>query len=167
MCYTYRNVLLALIKMWMVLMKVFALLALSNFFPNEQISYMYEVVFVLMLLKMLDSLYLTICLHWAINSHKCEISGGVRQPFCPYECISDKYRMPNCYTPLEELVYTFGGPWSFALLLSCILVLLALLLSTLRIKLVGSSSSYGENSMENHSHHHFPYLLSLSEVQYS
>lgn len=93
-------------------------------------------------------------------------SGGVSQPFCPYKCISDKYRMPNCYTPLEELMYTFGGPWPFVLLLSCILVLLALLLSALRIKLVGSSPAYREHSIEHHSHHHFPYLLSLSEVQY-
>ncbi|KAH9776795.1 Ephrin rec like domain-containing protein [Citrus sinensis] len=93
------------------------------------------------------------------------VRGGVSQPFCPYECISDKYRMPNCYTPLEELMYTFGGPWPFVLLLSCILVLLALLLSTLRIKLVGSSPSYREHSIERHSRHHFPYLLSLSEVR--
>ncbi|XP_031253485.1 uncharacterized protein LOC116111450 [Pistacia vera] len=93
------------------------------------------------------------------------VRGGVSQPFCPYKCISDKYRMPNCFTPLEELMYTFGGPWPFALLLSFILVLLALLLSTLRIKLVGSSSSYGTNTTEHHSHDHFPYLLSLSQVR--
>lgn len=69
------------------------------------------------------------------------------------------------YTPLEELIYTFGGPWPFALLLSCVLVLLALLLSTLRIKFVGSDSVYHTaNSIERQSHHHFPYLLSLSEV---
>ncbi|KAK0587259.1 hypothetical protein LWI29_020097 [Acer saccharum] len=49
------------------------------------------------------------------------VRGGVSQQFCPYKCISDKYRMPNCYTPLEELTYTFGGPWPFALILSCIL----------------------------------------------
>ncbi|KAL5748335.1 hypothetical protein ACOSQ2_025632 [Xanthoceras sorbifolium] len=93
------------------------------------------------------------------------VRGGVSQQFCPYKCISDKYRMPNCYTPLEELIYTFGGPWPFALILSCVLVLLALLLNTLRIKLVKSSSSYGEDSIQHHSHHHFPYLLSLSEVR--
>ncbi|KAF5729667.1 hypothetical protein HS088_TW20G00031 [Tripterygium wilfordii] len=93
------------------------------------------------------------------------VRGGVSQPFCPYKCISDKYRMPNCYTPLEELMYTFGGPWPFALLLSFMLLLLALLLSTLRIKLVGSKSSYGEASIEHQSHQRFPYLLSLSEVR--
>ncbi|KAL5551245.1 hypothetical protein UlMin_001421 [Ulmus minor] len=91
--------------------------------------------------------------------------GGVTKPSCPYKCISDKYRMPNCYTPLEELVYTFGGPWPFAIVLSCVLVLLALLLNTLRIKCVGSGSYNSEASIEHHSHHHFPYLLSLSEVR--
>lgn len=73
--------------------------------------------------------------------------------------------MPNCYTPLEELVYYFGGPWPFALLLSGVLVLLGLLLSTLRIKLV-ESSSYVARIEHHQSSHHFPYLLSLSEVCY-
>lgn len=73
--------------------------------------------------------------------------------------------MPNCYTPFEELVYTFGGPLPFSLLLACLVVLLALLLSTLRIKLIDRGGSYqNANSIEQHSHHHFPYLLSLSEV---
>lgn len=93
------------------------------------------------------------------------VRGGVTQPFCAYKCISDKYRMPNCHTPLEELLYTFGGPWPFAFMLSCILVLLALLLSTMRIKLVGSGSHHNANSVERNSHNHFPYLLSLSEVR--
>jgi hypothetical protein len=75
--------------------------------------------------------------------------------------------MPNCYRPLEELVYTFGGPWPFALLLSAVVVLLGVFLSTLRIKLVGKGSSYDSNrdSGEHRSHHHSPYLLSLSEVR--
>ncbi|KAF8379153.1 hypothetical protein HHK36_028582 [Tetracentron sinense] len=90
------------------------------------------------------------------------VRGGVTQPSCPYKCISDKYRMPNCYTPLEELIYTFGGPWPFAVLMSCILVLLSLLLSTLRIKTVNSYRT--ANSIEHHSNH-FPYLLSLAEVR--
>ncbi|XP_042488312.1 uncharacterized protein LOC122068501 isoform X1 [Macadamia integrifolia] len=94
------------------------------------------------------------------------VRGGVTKPRCPYKCTSDKYRMPNCYTPLEELIYTFGGPWLFALVVSFILVLLALLLSTLRIKLVGSDYSYRTgDSMEHHSRHHFPHLLSLAEVR--
>ncbi|XP_031392809.1 uncharacterized protein LOC116204707 isoform X2 [Punica granatum] len=94
------------------------------------------------------------------------VRGGVRGPSCPYKCISDKYRMPKCYNPVEELMYTFGGPLPFALLLSCLLVLLALLLSTLRIKVVGPGCGYyKETPNERHSHHHFPYLLSLSEVR--
>ncbi|OVA12714.1 hypothetical protein BVC80_9019g8 [Macleaya cordata] len=94
------------------------------------------------------------------------VRGGVSQPSCPYKCMSEKYRMPNCYTPLEELIYTFGGPWPFAVLLSLILVLLALLLSTIRIKLVGSDYAYRmANSIEHHSRHHFHYLLSLAEVR--
>nr|DAD18250.1 TPA_asm: hypothetical protein HUJ06_019713 [Nelumbo nucifera] len=101
--------------------------------------------------------------------HRAEfiyVRGGVTQPSCPYKCVSDKYRMPNCYTPLEELVYTFGGPWTFALTLSFILVLLTLLLTTLRIKLVGPDYPYHTaDSMEHHNHHQLPYLLSLAEVR--
>lgn len=98
---------------------------------------------------------------------RCTLAaGGVTLPSCPYKCISDKYRMPKCYTPLEELLYTFGGPWPFAILLSCILVLLGLLLSTLRIKLVGSCSHDSVGSVEDHNNHHFPSLLSLSEVPF-
>ncbi|XP_071722506.1 uncharacterized protein [Rutidosis leptorrhynchoides] len=93
------------------------------------------------------------------------VRGGATQPKCPYVCISDKYKMPHCYTPLEELINTFWGPWPFALLLSLFMVLLALLLSTLRIKLLGSGSSYAESSIGEQSHHHLPYLLSLSEVR--
>nr|XP_048319674.1 uncharacterized protein LOC107405408 [Ziziphus jujuba var. spinosa] len=93
------------------------------------------------------------------------VRGGVTKSSCPYECISDKYRMPNCYTPLEDLMYTFGGPLPFAILLSCILVLLAVSLNSLRIKLVGSVSYNRTDSIEHHSHRHFPHLLSLSEVR--
>lgn len=94
------------------------------------------------------------------------VRGGAIHPFCSYECVSSKYRMPKCYTPLEELLYTFGGPWPFALLLAFLLVLLALLLSALRIKVVGlGSSCYKDNANEHPSRHHSPYLLSLSEVR--
>uniref|UniRef100_A0A7N1A4F4 DUF8003 domain-containing protein n=1 Tax=Kalanchoe fedtschenkoi TaxID=63787 RepID=A0A7N1A4F4_KALFE len=93
------------------------------------------------------------------------IRGGVTKSSCPYKCVSDKYRMPNCYTPLEDLMYTFGGPLPFAILLSVILVLLAFLLSTLRVKLLGSDSCHGSGSVERSSHSHYPYLLSLSEVR--
>ncbi|XAR70587.1 hypothetical protein NMG60_11027490 [Bertholletia excelsa] len=94
------------------------------------------------------------------------VRGGVTQLSCPYKCILEKYRMPNCYTPLEELIYTFGGPWPFALMLSCVVVLLAVLLSTLRIRFLASGSScHSSNSIERQSHHHFPHLLSLSELR--
>lgn len=94
------------------------------------------------------------------------VRGGVSESFCPYKCRSEKYRMPNCYTPLEELIYTFGGPWPFALVLSFIVILLGLLLSTLRVKLVGQACAYNKvDSLEHSNHHHFPSLLSLSQVR--
>nr|GMD96105.1 Fiber protein [Ipomoea batatas] len=94
------------------------------------------------------------------------VRGGVTQSSCPYKCISDKYRMPNCYTPLEELIYTFGGPWPFSLLLACIVVILSLLLNALRMKLIGPGCSHqASSSMDHHGDHHFPHLLSLSEVR--
>ncbi|GFP99148.1 hypothetical protein PHJA_002058700 [Phtheirospermum japonicum] len=93
------------------------------------------------------------------------VRGGVTQSSCPYKCISDKYRMPKCYTPFEELIYTFGGPWPFAFLLLCVVMFLSLVLSTLRIKLIGSGPSYNRaNSIEHHGDQRFPHLLSLSEV---
>ncbi|XWS72125.1 hypothetical protein CRYUN_Cryun02cG0013400 [Craigia yunnanensis] len=63
--------------------------------------------------------------------------GGVTERPCPYKCISERYHMPHCYTALEELVYTFGGPWLFGLILLGLLVLLALVLSVARMKYVG------------------------------
>lgn len=94
------------------------------------------------------------------------VRGGATQSPCPYKCISEKYRTPNCYTPFEELIYTFGGPWPFSLLLACLVLVLALLLSTLRIKLMGQEGSYQTvNSIEHHDRQLFPHLLSLSEVR--
>lgn len=114
-----------------------------------------------------SSFCLGIILVYSLSHGFASIVGGVTQQSCPYKCMSEKYRMPNCYTPLEDLIYTFGGPWPFALSLSCILVLLALLLSSLRIKYVGSDSSYlTANSIDRQSHHHLPSLLSLSEVHW-
>ncbi|KAL8107077.1 uncharacterized protein LOC141670433 [Apium graveolens] len=89
------------------------------------------------------------------------VRGGAVHSSCPYRCISDKYRMPNCYKPFEELLYTFGGPWPFALLWSTVIVLLASSLNTLRIKLVGSDFSHQNENSDEHS----PHLLSLSEVR--
>ncbi|XP_068650763.1 uncharacterized protein [Aristolochia californica] len=94
------------------------------------------------------------------------VRGGVAQSSCPYKCVSEKYRMPNCYTPLEDLIYTFGGPWPFAILVTFTLVFLSVLLSALRTKLVGSGYTYqATNSFERHDPHSFPYLLSLAEVR--
>ncbi|KAH6818003.1 MraZ [Perilla frutescens var. frutescens] len=94
------------------------------------------------------------------------VRGGVTQSNCPYKCISDKYRTPKCYTPFEELIYTFGGPWPFTFLLFCVVMLLALALNSIRIKLVGSGCSYdGANSIVHHDDQRSPYLLSLSEVR--
>ncbi|CAN1248608.1 hypothetical protein LINPERPRIM_LOCUS6806 [Linum perenne] len=92
------------------------------------------------------------------------VRGGVTDSSCPYKCISDKYRMPNCFTPLEELMYAFGGPYLFIFLLSCLVVLVALFLNILRIRYI-RSSSYVSNSVGHQSHHHLPHLLSLSEVR--
>ncbi|CAL9044534.1 unnamed protein product [Musa banksii] len=93
------------------------------------------------------------------------VRGGVTQPSCPYKCLSEKYKMPNCYTPLEDLMHTFGGPWPFAILLSFLLVIIALLLSALRIKMIGSDLSYrSASSMQHDVSDSFPYLLSLAEV---
>jgi hypothetical protein len=68
----------------------------------------------------------------------CVSVGGVSKPNCPYQCISEKYRMPHCYTMLEDLIYTLGGPYLFVLFLSCVMVILALMLSVARMKLVGN-----------------------------
>ncbi|KNA21809.1 hypothetical protein SOVF_039820 [Spinacia oleracea] len=102
--------------------------------------------------------------------HRAEfiyVRGGVNEASCPFKCISDKYRMPHCFTPLEELMYPVGGPWTFSLLLLGCFVILGLLLNLLRIKMVGSSSvCHVTYSFEQHNFdYQYPYLLSLSEVK--
>ncbi|KAJ3680638.1 hypothetical protein LUZ60_016916 [Juncus effusus] len=95
------------------------------------------------------------------------VRGGATQPKCPYKCISQKYKMPKCYTPIEEIIYTFGGPLSFSILLSFFLILLALLISAIRIKMGKSGMDYSYRSKSgtgNDGHGSFPYLLSLAEV---
>ncbi|KAG6414213.1 hypothetical protein SASPL_126931 [Salvia splendens] len=94
------------------------------------------------------------------------VRGGVTQSSCPYKCISDKYRTLKCYTPFEELIYTFGGPWPFAFLLFFVVMVLSLALNSLRIKLIGSGCSYdGANLIVHNDDQRSPYLLSLSEVR--
>nr|XP_043627763.1 uncharacterized protein LOC122599331 isoform X2 [Erigeron canadensis] len=94
------------------------------------------------------------------------VRGGTAETPCPYKCISDIYHMPSCHTALEELIYTFGGPWLFGLLLLGLLILLALVLSVARMKFVGFDESPGpavthQGSQMDHS---FPFLESLNEV---
>ncbi|XP_037475233.1 uncharacterized protein LOC119352753 [Triticum dicoccoides] len=93
------------------------------------------------------------------------VRGGVTQPSCPYKCISAKYKMPNCYTPLEEVIYTFGGPWSFAVFLFFAIILLALILSAVRVKIGESEVTYRATSaIHNDAYASSPFLLSLAEV---
>ncbi|GKC63278.1 hypothetical protein Tco_1095876, partial [Tanacetum coccineum] len=94
------------------------------------------------------------------------VRGGIAETPCPYKCVSDRYHMPNCYTALEELIYTFGGPWLFGLLLLGLLILLALVLSVARMKFVGLDESPGPAPTQQGSQmdHSFPFLESLNEV---
>lgn len=74
--------------------------------------------------------------------------------------------MPDCYTALEELIYTFGGPWLFGLFLTGLLILLALVLSVARMKFVGVDELPGPAPTHHGSQidHSFPFLESLNEV---
>ncbi|CAM8961294.1 unnamed protein product [Rhodiola kirilowii] len=94
------------------------------------------------------------------------VRGGIAETPCPYKCVSERYHMPHCYTTLEELIYTFGGPWFFSLLLVGALVLLALVLSVARMKYVGVDelSSTAPTHPGSHIDHSFPFLESLNEV---
>ncbi|KAH1033276.1 hypothetical protein J1N35_045450 [Gossypium stocksii] len=94
------------------------------------------------------------------------VRGGIAETPCPYKCISDRYHMPHCYTALEELIYTFGGPWLFCLLLVGLLILLALVLSVARMKFVGVDELPGLAPTQHGSQidHSFPFLESLNEV---
>ncbi|XP_022729643.1 uncharacterized protein LOC111284857 isoform X2 [Durio zibethinus] len=94
------------------------------------------------------------------------VRGGIVETRCPYECISNRYHLPHCYTALEELIYTFGGPWLFCLLLMGLLILLALVLSVARLKFVGVDELPGPAPTQHGSQmdHSFPFLESLNEV---
>ncbi|KAG2238823.1 hypothetical protein Bca52824_091893 [Brassica carinata] len=81
------------------------------------------------------------------------VRGGVAEMPCPYQCVSNRYHMPHCYTRLEELIYTFGGPWLFAILLVVVLLLLAL-------EVHGAASNHHGSQID----HSFPFLESLNEV---
>ncbi|KAG8375631.1 hypothetical protein BUALT_Bualt10G0120400 [Buddleja alternifolia] len=94
------------------------------------------------------------------------VRGGITETPCPYKCVSDRYHMPHCYTALEELIYTFGGPWLFGLLLLGLLILLALVLSVARMKFIGVDELPGPAPTQQGSQidHSFPFLESLNEV---
>ncbi|KAK4786549.1 hypothetical protein SAY86_010382 [Trapa natans] len=94
------------------------------------------------------------------------VRGGISETPCPFECISERYHMPHCYTALEELIYTFGGPWLFGFLLVGLLILLALVLSVARMKFVGMDELSGPTPTQRGSQidHSFPFLESLNEV---
>ncbi|KAI3454112.1 hypothetical protein Pfo_010775 [Paulownia fortunei] len=94
------------------------------------------------------------------------VRGGITETPCPYKCISERYHMPHCYTALEELIYTFGGPWLFGLLLLGVLVLLAMVLSVARMKFIGVDELPGPAPTQQGSQidHSFPFLESLNEV---
>ena len=94
------------------------------------------------------------------------LTGGAAETPCPYRCVSDRYRMPHCYTALEELIYTFGGPWLFGLLLSGLLILLALVLSVARMKFVATDELPGPAPTHQQSliDHSFPFLESINEL---
>ncbi|RDX91133.1 hypothetical protein CR513_26927, partial [Mucuna pruriens] len=94
------------------------------------------------------------------------VRGGVAETPCPYKCISDRYHMPNCHTAFEELVYTFGGPWLFGLLLLGLLVLLAIVLSVARMKYVAGDDLPAVTPARNDTrlNHSFPFLESLNEI---
>lgn len=101
------------------------------------------------------------------TSWQLDVTGGVSEPTCPYQCMSDKYRMPHCYTVLEDLMYKLGGPYLFTLLLFCMMVTLALVLSLARMKLVGNEDFSVPISIphgRHHNDHSFPFLESLNEV---
>ncbi|KAK3018456.1 hypothetical protein RJ639_004273 [Escallonia herrerae] len=94
------------------------------------------------------------------------VRGGVADTPCPYNCVSERYHMPRCYTPLEELIYTFGGPWLFVFVLLSLLVLLALVLSVARMKFVSTDEMPALVPIRRglHQDRSFPFLESLNEV---
>lgn len=75
--------------------------------------------------------------------------------------------MPHCYTALEELIYTFGGPWLFGFILVVLLILLALVLSVARMKFVNADELPGLVPTRRglQIDRSFPFLESLNEVQ--
>ncbi|KAG0575849.1 hypothetical protein KC19_5G035100 [Ceratodon purpureus] len=94
------------------------------------------------------------------------VRGGASQPTCPYNCTSEKFRMPHCYTMLEDLIHRLGGPYLFSLLVFSVMVTLACVLSVARMKLVGNDdfSMPASTRRGPQIDHSFPFLESLNEV---
>lgn len=94
------------------------------------------------------------------------MTGGVAEHPCPYECVSERYHLPHCYTALEELINTFGGPWLFGFILLGFLILSALVLSVARTKLVVAEELQASVPPRRVSRidSSFPFLESLNEV---
>lgn len=74
--------------------------------------------------------------------------------------------MPHCYTALEELMYTFGGPWLFGFILLSLLILLGIVLSVARMKFVSGDElpSLVQARRGLEIDRSFPFLESLNEV---
>lgn len=74
--------------------------------------------------------------------------------------------MPHCYTALEELMYTFGGPWLFGFILLSLLILLGIVLSVARMKFVSGDELTGivQATHGLQIDRSFPFLESLNEV---
>ncbi|XP_051132101.1 uncharacterized protein LOC127252110 [Andrographis paniculata] len=93
------------------------------------------------------------------------VRGGVTETPCPYKCLSERYHMPYCRTTLEELIYTFGGPWLFGFILLSLLIVLALVLSVARMKFAGGDElSVVPSRRTSTIDRSLPFLESLNEV---
>ncbi|XP_071713912.1 uncharacterized protein [Rutidosis leptorrhynchoides] len=94
------------------------------------------------------------------------VRGGVADIPCPYQCVSERYHMPHCYTTFEELIYTFGGPWVFGFMLLSLLMLFGLVLSVARVKFIGGDELPGLMPARRglQLDRSVPFLESLNEV---
>ncbi|KAL0311912.1 UNVERIFIED_CONTAM: hypothetical protein Sradi_5590500 [Sesamum radiatum] len=163
--YFVRNVRLALIRMSLGLIDPSVFPVQEMNFPTVLFMYMSEIVasnYNICSVDITSSRFLLCCL----KSNSMHVNGGITETPCPYKCVSERYHMPHCYTALEELIYTFGGPWLFGLLLLGLLVLLALVLSVARMKFIGVDELPGPAPTQQGSQidHSFPFLESLNEV---
>ncbi|GBG88608.1 hypothetical protein CBR_g48138 [Chara braunii] len=94
--------------------------------------------------------------------------GGVMELPCPYKCINDKYSLPHCNTPIQDLIEHLGGATVFATMMIGVMLLLALALSVARMKFVSEKeldAPTTPRTPDNHpTDHSAPFLESLNEV---